>query len=153
MHCLKVLAAAALVASVVGIAQAQTPAKPDDVIAERQAGFKHIGDVFGAMKKGIDAGQDPTQFAAGAKDIADWGRKIPTLFPPGTETGHNTHAQPTVWSDRAGFEAAAANLATQGDKLAAVASTGDKAAFTAQWQATGNACGTCHANQKYRTRL
>jgi cytochrome c556 len=134
-----------------GVARAATP---DEIIAGRQAGFKHIGDMFfGSMKKGIESGQDVTTFATGAKEIADWGRKIPSEFPAGTETGHNTHAQPTVWSDRSGFETAAANLVTQADKLAAVAAAGDKAGFAAQWQTTGGACGACHTNQKYRTRL
>lgn len=150
------LLAAAIVSSIgimgiSGIAGAQAPAK--EVIATRQAGFKHMGDLFGAMKKAIDGGQEVTSFAAGAKEIADFGRKIPTLFPVGTETGFDTHAQPTIWSDRAGFEANAARLVIEADKLSIVAATGDKAAFAAQWQTTGGTCGSCHANQKFRTRL
>ncbi len=147
------LMAAAAIAGGFSVAQAQTPAAPDDIIAARQAGFKHVGDLFNAMKKGIDAGADVTTFAVGAKEIADWGRKIPSMFPKGTETGHDTHAQPTVWTDNATFNTNANNLATEADKLAVAAASGDKAKFAAQWQTTGNTCGSCHANQKFRTRL
>jgi len=136
-----------------GAARAQTPANATEIIDARKAGFKHVGDLFDAMKKGIDSGADVAPFAAGAKDIADWGKKIPTMFPPGTETGDGTHAQPAIWTDRATFDQNAENLATNAAKLADVAATGDKAAFAAQWKTTGGTCGSCHANQKFRTRL
>ncbi len=153
MQHFKLLVVAGAMTGLVAGAQAQAPSNPDEIIAARQAGYKHIGDVFGAMKKGIDGGQDVQQYAAGAKEIADWGRKVPSLFPPGTETGHNTHATPAVWSDRATFDKNAADMTAQADKLAQIASTGDKAAFATQWQAVGGTCGSCHANQKFRTRL
>jgi cytochrome c556 len=151
--------AAALVAGgfalvgALGGASAQTPTSPDEIIATRQAGFKHVGDLFNAMKKGIDGGLDVAQFASGAKEISDFGKKIPTLFPPGTETGHDTHAQPAIWTDRATFDQNAGNMSTEAGKLAEVAASGDKAAFAAQWQKTGGTCGSCHANQKFRTRI
>jgi cytochrome c556 len=139
-------------ASATLVAQAQTPAA-DQIIADRQAGFKKMSDEFGAMKKAIDAGQDVKPLAADAQDIANWGKKIPTVFPPGTESGHNTHATAAVWSDRSQFDTNAANLTAAADKLAQIAATGDKAAFADQWKAVGSTCGACHANQKFRTRI
>lgn len=157
MNFVRVSLVAGLVGVSVALAHGQTaaapPTSPDEIIVFRKAGYKHIGEEFGAMKKAIDAGADVKPFAAGAKEIADWGRKIPTLFPPGTETGHDTHAQPAVWSERDLFDKNAAAMVTQAEKLAQVADTGDKAAFADQWKATGNACGACHANQKFRTRI
>ena len=142
---------AALTASAIGHAAAQPAPSPDDIIAARKAGYKHIGDLFGGMKKGIDAGADVTPFAPQAKEISDWAHKVPTLFPPGTETGHETHALPAIWQNKPDFESKAANLATEADKLSTVAATGDKAAFEAQWKTTGGACGACH--REYRARL
>jgi cytochrome c556 len=51
---------------------------------------------------------------------------------------------PTVWSDRAGFEKAAADYASAADAMAAAAKAGDKDAFTAAFEQTGAACGACH---------
>jgi cytochrome c556 len=141
----------AMTASAIGFAAAQTPSTPTEIIAARKAGYKHIGDLFGAMKKGIDAGADVTPFAPQAKEIAEWARKAPTMFPPGTETGGETHALPAIWTNKADFDAKSGNLATAADKLSVVAASGDKAAFDAQWKATGGTCGACHRD--YRARL
>jgi cytochrome c556 len=142
---------AAVTAGAVGYAAAQTPATPTEIIAARKAGYKHVGDLFGGMKKGIDAGADVAPFAPQAKEIADWARKVPSLFPPGTETGGETHALPAIWTNKADFDAKAANFAAAADKLSDAAASGDKAAFEAQWKATGGTCGACHRD--YRARL
>ena len=151
-------------ASLVGQAQAQAPTlattrpeinaplpgTPEEIIAFRRSNYKWMGDTFGDMKKAVDAGADVTPFAPKAADIAAWARRIPTVFPVGTETGHDTKALPTVWSDHAVFEQRAADLATEAGKLSTVAATGDKAAFADQYKATGAACGACHRNFRAR---
>jgi cytochrome c556 len=142
---------AAVAASAIGYAAAQTPSSPAEIIAFRKAGYKHVGELFGGMKKGIDAGADVKPFAPQATEIADWAKKVPTLFPPGTETGGDTHALPAIWANKADFDAKAADLATEATKLSTVAASGDKAAFEAQWKATGATCGACH--RTYRARI
>jgi cytochrome c556 len=139
------IAAALLVGSVAAWAATT------DVIAERKAGYKHIGEVFKAMKGAVESGGDVAPFAAGAGEIAAWAKRIPTLFPPGTETGGETHALPAVWSQRAEFDALAGKLATEAAKLQTVAASGDKAAFAAQFKATGAVCGECH--HTFRAKL
>ncbi len=143
----------AVVAAVMGLVTAvgALAATPDDIIAERRAGYKHVGDVFKTMKDAVASDADVTPLAAGAGEIADWAKRVPTLFPPGTETGGGTHALPPVWSDRPGFDKLAGDLATQAAKLQQVAATGDKAAFAAQFKATGAVCGECH--HTYRAKL
>ena len=140
------LGAVALVAGMAAYA-----ATPDEVIAQRRAGYKHIGEVFKAMKDAVDGSADVTPLAAGAGDIVDWSKKIPTMFPPGTETGGGTHALPTVWSERPGFEELAGKLTAEATKLQTAAASGDKAAFAAQFKATGAVCGQCH--RTYRAKL
>lgn len=139
------------VAGLLALGVAASAATPDQVIAERRAGYKHVGEVFKAMKDGIAAGADVTQFAPGAGEIAAWAKKVPTLFPPGTESGGGTHALPEIWSDTAGFDKLAGDLATQAAKLQTAAASGDKAAFAAQFKATGAVCGQCH--RTYRAKL
>lgn len=136
-----------MAASVLTAAAATRRDDADQLIAARQAGFKLQGAAFGGMKGVIDAkGDVKTQaFAAGA--IAAWGRALPGLFPAGSDGG-TTKALPTVWSDRAGFEQAAATLATEAGKLADLAKAGDQASFAAQWGVVRGACSACH--DKYR---
>lgn len=125
-------------------------ATPAQVIAERRAGYKHMGENFKAMKEAIDAGSDVKPLAVRAAEIVAWAKQIPTMFPPGTETGGGTHARPTVWSDRPGFEKHAAELQQAAQKLEATAQSGDKAAFAAQWKATAKVCGACHETYRYK---
>jgi cytochrome c556 len=126
-------------------------ATPDELVAQRRAGYKHMGDVFKSMKDAVQSGAEVTQFAAGAGEIVDWSKQIPTLFPPGTETAGGTHALPAIWSDRPGFDKLAGALTTEATKLQKAAASGDKAAFAAQFKATGAVCGECH--HTYRAKL
>ena len=135
-------AAAVLTLSVSGFAYAQSAAlKPDEIIATRQAGMAMTGWITDAMKAGVASGADPKSFAEGAEAMAKWGRAYPALFPDGTQTGHETKAKPEIWTDRAGFEKAAAAYVTATDALTAAAKSGDKAAFAAAFTDEGKSCG------------
>ncbi len=109
-----------------------------------------MGQNFKAMKDAIDAGAPVAPLAPKAAEIVAWAKRIPTMFPPGTETGGGTHAKPAVWSERDGFEKGAAALQEQAGKLEQAAQSGDKSAFAAQWKATANACGTCQKTYRYK---
>lgn len=132
-----------LAAGVLTAAAATRRDDADQLIAARQAGFKLQGAAFGGMKAVIDAkGDVKTQaFAAGA--VAGWARAVPGLFPAGSDGG-TTKALPTIWSDRAGFEKAAATLATEAGKLADLAKAGDQPGFAAQWLVVRQTCSACH---------
>lgn len=138
--------AAAMALGLLGAARAADPAslKPDDVIAGRQAGFDLQQGLATAMKAAVDGSQPVKPLAAGAKGIAAWARVIPSEFPAGTEAGHDTKAKPEIWSDQAGFQKAAANLAQAADKLVTLAEADDKAGFADQFAEMGKACGACH---------
>lgn len=142
--------ALALAGVLAGGAAAALAATPDEIIAERRAGYKHIGDNFKAMKDAVEGGADVAPLAGRAQEVADWAARIPSLFPPGTETGGGTHAKPEIWSDRAGFEAASRDLLAAATKLQKAAASGDKAAFAEQFKATGATCGACHRTYRYK---
>jgi cytochrome c556 len=129
------------------LAAAATPAQ---IIAERRAGYKHMGENFKAMKDAIDAGAPVVPLASKAAEIVDWARRIPTMFPPGTETGGGTHAKPAIWSNRADFDKRAEALEDAARKLEQAAQSGDKEAFAAQWKATAKVCGGCHETYRYK---
>jgi cytochrome c556 len=74
--------------------------------------------------------------------------RFPTLFPEGSQSGSQpTRAGPTIWSDNAGFRAAAAKIVQEAQQ--AVASTTDLASFQANFQRVTANCNVCH--DKYRT--
>ena len=134
-----------------GLARAaDLAAKPDDIVAGRQAAFDLQQGVFAAMKATIDAGGSVKPLADGAKGLVKWGTAMPGMFPVGTESAHDTKAKAEVWSDRAGFEKAAANFEAASVKLAALADADDKAGFADQFKATGATCGACH--RQFRNR-
>lgn len=147
------LLAAAAVLGASGIAWAQGASvsfAPDQVIAARQAGYDLMyGDVSG-LKAAAENKLDVKDFKDAADAIVSWSRVIPTLFPDGTQQGHDTKAKPNVWTDRVGFEKDAANLTEQATRLAQLADAGDKAGFAKQLKAVGGACKTCHDSYKAR---
>ena len=140
--------AALLLGSAVASASGNRPVAAVDAagtIAGRQAAFRLSGALFGGMKGAIERGDDVTSQAFAARALAGWAKAIPGMFPAGTG-GAPSNALPTVWSDRAGFEAKAADYAAAAAKLADLAKAGDKAGFAAQWKTVGDTCGACHSN-------
>lgn len=140
-------------AVVLNLAAVQASAQglqPDQIILLRQTVMDLQQGNVNAMKAAVDAKEDVKPFVTSAKAIARSTHLVPALFPAGTEQGHDTKAKSEIWSDRAGFEKAAANASEQAQKLVALADANDKAGFATQFAALGQACGACH--RQYRNR-
>lgn len=116
---------------------------PEQVVAARQASFALSWPTYGALRAGLQPETDVTTLVGGARALSRWSKTMPTLFPAGTDVAPSK-ATPAVWTDRAGFEAAAAEYQKAVDQLLAAAQAGDKAGFAAAYQATGATCGACH---------
>ncbi len=124
---------------------------PEQVIAARQASLDMSVMTMAEMKSAVAAGTDVKKQFYPAKTLARWARVLPTLFPEGTGQGTTpleTHALPAVWSDRAGFEKAAASYAAAADKLQDFAKNDDSAGFASQLAAVAKTCDACHDNYK-----
>ena len=67
------------------------------------------------------------------------------MFPEGSETGADTEASPSIWSDRAGFNAAVAKFAA--DSAGGVE---DLDGFRAKFGQIAANCGACH--KAYRVK-
>src|ERR1700733_6514293 len=96
-----------------------------DPIAVRQAGFSLQNGCFAFTRSVGAAKGDVKPLEVPAKAIAKWAAVIPTMFPKGTETGGDTKALPTIWSDPAGFQKVALALGDAATKLATDAKAGD----------------------------
>ena len=134
-----------------GAAGAQAPqASAADVIKGRQAAMMLSGVAMASIRGSIDAGQPIASQRFSARSLSRWAHAVPGMFPAGTgpEAGVPTNAKPEIWSDRAGFEARAADYAAAADRLAELAAGEDAAAFAAQWTAVRATCQACHAAYK-----
>ena len=142
------------IAAVLCGGDASAPAlSPEQFIAARKASFDMSAITMAEMKNAVTNGLDIRKQDYPAKVLGRWARVLPTLFPKGTgpgETSVETHAQPSVWNDRAGFEKAAAAYASAADKLAAFASASDTAGFSTQLAVVSKTCDSCHDTYKVK---
>ncbi len=120
-----------------------------DVITQRRAGLKRMGEHMTAMKAVADVRGPGAQFSGTLDEMIAFYQGLPARFPAGSGTG-DTKALPTIWSDNAGFVAAANDAVAKLQALRVAATTGDGAAFQTAWQAVGPTCGACH--RTYRAR-
>ncbi len=151
--------AAALVVAVglvAGIDRTEAAADAKTVIEARQKAMKDLGGHMKAINEFVEKGEgDAANVAEHAKAIAETAKIIPEVFPAGTSLSDNhgvkTAAKPDIWSDRAGFEAAAANLGEKAGALAKAAEGGDKQMIAASFAELGkDGCGGCHS--KFRQK-
>lgn len=121
-----------------------------DVIAVRQAGYAMQGGDFAYIRSVVAAKGDVKPLEVPAKAIAKWAVVIPTLFPPGSDKGHDTKALPEIWSDKAGFDKISVALVAAATKLAESAKAGDAEAVAVDTKALGDQCSACH--KAYRAK-
>jgi cytochrome c556 len=138
------LAAALTAIPLAAAAQTGAPGlTAEQIVAARQSAYALSAGDFTAMKAAADAGADVHTLVLPARTLARWARTLPSLFPAGTNLPASK-ALPTVWSDRAGFEARAAAYADAARALAEAAQGGDRAVFLQRWGEVRTACGACH---------
>jgi len=116
-----------------------------DPIKARQHLMEETRDgakVIGGMLKG----EKPFDAEAAMVALNTWKRtatEAGDLFPEGSETGHDTEAKSTIWSDREGFDEKMAIFNTQVD--AAIAANPDNLdALKAAAGPVFKACKGCH---------
>ncbi len=144
-----------------GVALAATKASAADVVDVRNAIMKEFSGHNKAIKAFLKGNKDPKKAKAlgnagdiefRASGMVAVAKSLPKYFPKGTavgETKAKTRAKAEIWSDWAGFQAAANKMAAEAAKLEAAAATGDKAKIEAVMKNFGKAaCGSCH--RKYR---
>ena len=117
----------------------------------RHDNFQKLGAAFKGLNDELKKGSpDKAVLAAHARTINAQATNLPTWFPRGSGVAARpmSEAKNEVWTDAAGFGAAAANFRTEAGKLNTVAAGGDIDAIKAQVRPTFMACKGCH--DKYR---
>lgn len=121
--------------------------KAPPIIKERQENFEGIGSAFKSVRGQLEGdAPDFALIAAKAGEINARAQQIPDHFPAltGMDQGHETEALAAIWEKPEEFKAAAAKLAEESAKLAALAGEGNKDAVAEQALVMGSACKSCH---------
>jgi len=139
---------AAIVAVSLLALPALATAQNAEVIKERKANFKAMGDAAkptGAMLKG-EADFDIAAVKNAIKVYQEKAALQPKLFPDDSKEGEKTEALALIWDNKADFEERFVKLAEAAK--AADASITDADTFAAEWPKVMGNCGSCH--KKYR---
>jgi cytochrome c556 len=146
-----VAAGAALALGMAGGALAQ-----GDVVAERRAGLREMGQQMEAIAGIVQGRGDQRQIAARVDQMTPFFQRLPSLVPAnsltppvaqGTNPGQS-RALAAIEANRGGFQQASANMLTQLGTLKASAEAGNVTPDLLRQ--TGATCGACHQN--YRAR-
>ncbi len=117
----------------------------------RHENFEKMGAAFKGLNDELRKGSpDKAVLAANARTLNTLSTGLPTWFPRGSGVTARpmSEAKNEIWSDAAGFTAAASNFRTEAGKLNTVAASGDIDAVKGQVRPTFLACKGCH--DKYR---
>lgn len=144
-------AVAAAGVGVAGVALAQA-----DVVAERRAGFRQMGQHMEAIAAVVQSRGDQRQIAARVDQMVPFYQRLPNLVPAasltppvpqGTQEGQS-RALAAIDANRADFAQKNQAMLTQ---LAALKTAAEAGNVTADvLRTTGATCGACH--QQYRAR-
>ena len=116
-----------------------------DTHEDRETLMKANGGALKALSAaGTATPFDPAAAKAPAQTLIDNAAKTPALFAPGTEN-IDQGALPAVWSDPAGFKAAAAKLGTDATALQGAT---DAASYAAALKTVQGDCGACHSTYR-----
>lgn len=127
-------------------------AKPEDVIRYRQSVMNVRGHVLGPLVA-MAQGKIPYNAAVVAKNaqilevLAELGWDA---FPPGTDKGAPTKADPKIWMESAKFKEAAEREQEMVTKLGQTLKVGDEKAVKAAIGEVGKTCKSCHDD--FRTK-
>ena len=152
---IKLLALGAVFAIAAATSPITRAADKDQVIKDRQSLMKQQGGDLGAIKAFLDGTGDAAKATSAATDLTQTMKKIPDVFPPGTE-GPNPEGKwapkPEVWSDSKGFLAARDTAAEKAEALLVAVKGGDKTKIQEAFNDAGkNGCGGCHG--KFREEI
>jgi len=106
------------------------------------AAAKTVGNML-KEESPFDAAGAMASFETWSKIASEFG----SLFPEGSDSGYDTEAKSTIWSDRAGFEAALAAF-DEAVTAAIAAAPQDLEALKAAAGPVFKACKGCHENYR-----
>jgi cytochrome c556 len=148
---MRLVIAGVAAAAVLGVGTAFAALDADSAIKYRKGAFSAIGGHFRGVIEGVKSPDLGADMLIHAEALAATAKTPWKAFAPGTEKGSEpSTASAKIWSDAAGFKAAALKLETATADLLAAVKAKDGARIGAGIQAAGAACKNCH--ETYRTK-
>ena len=147
MNAARVILAAALLTS--GFALYAKPVERTgapsgaELVSARQAGMDMSAATMTLLKNASTNGVPLKNLAFPAGGLGKWAVVLPTMFSANTKNVVS-RAKPTVWTDRAGFNAKAQTFIDATKALSAAAAADNKPGFDAALASIGAACKGCH---------
>jgi cytochrome c556 len=135
--------AAGLLAALPAAAQFQ---KPEDAVKYRKAAFTVMGTHFGRIGAMVQGRVpfDGAAAAANAEVVVDMSKLPYAGFVEGTSGSEKGNPKPSVWTERAKFDAAAKKMQDEVVKLAAAAKANNLDTLKAAFGAAAGTCKACH---------
>lgn len=128
-----------------------SPRGADEVIKQRQQNFEQIGGAFKTIRDEVRV-RNPNMetITESANIINALAKELPTWFPAGSgpEAGVETEALPVIWTDQAGFAAAAQRLLEASTTFRSLAESGDASKVASGIPTLGGSCKNCHDNYR-----
>jgi cytochrome c556 len=147
--------AAGLICALGAFSVAAPAQDKETVVKNRAALMKGQGKDLGSVKAYIDGKGDQVQAETGAANLTQSMKKIPDVFPPGsdaTSTDGKFATKPEIWTDWNKFLETQKTAAGKADVLLAAVKSGDKATIQVAFGDLGkNGCGACH--ETFREKL
>lgn len=143
------IVAAGIAAALIGDVTAQTQGA--ELVKQRKTEMGQMGKAFGPLVQIVKGENENFDAAVASAEIMNMNaKKIVANFPAGSgrDAVSESRAKPDIWTKRADFEAAAAKLVEESEKLIAAAKSKDVQTFRTQFKAYGTACGACHGGPK-----
>lgn len=116
----------------------------NDPIATRKEAMKQVARANAEVSK-ISKGEAPFKLEtvqAALKIMEDSSKKMPALYPDTAKTGGETRALPSIWENKAAFNASFEKFGK--DAAAASAKIVDEASFKAVYGEVLKNCDSCH---------
>jgi cytochrome c556 len=153
MSRLKILLGGIIAASLVAIAASDLSAQMQgtELVKQRKKEMGQMSKAFGPLIQIVKGENENYDAALASAEIMNVNaKKIIANFPLGTgrDAVPDSRAKPEVWTKRAEFQAAAAKMVLESDKLIDAAKSKDLGIFRTQFKAYGAACGACHDGPK-----
>ena len=114
-----------------------------ELVSARQAGMDMSAATMTLLKNASTNGVPLKNLAFPSSGLARWAAVLPTMFSENTKNVVS-RAKPTVWTDRAGFNAKAQTFIDTTKALSAAAAADNKPGFDAALASIGAACKGCH---------